>query len=157
MAKIGITKEDRDALKKYCTRYSMTDGYLRYLSNKNLKSSKGKRVLYAFFTDKDDIDYKTSIGFVRKKNTRPTYREAINKRDKFIVDAVRVHGGKYTYENLEDNPKKRDQVTITCKKHGDFTQLAWNHTNGRRGCPTCAKERRANRMNFKRDSDGFEY
>ena len=153
---LGISKADRDALRKYCTRYSMTDGYLEYRRSELTTKFKG-RTLFAFFTDKDDIDYKVSMDFIRKKNTRPTYREAINKKDKFIVDANRVHGGKYTYEHLEDNPKKRDQVTITCPKHGDFIQLAWNHINGRRGCPKCAVERRKNRMNFKGNSDGFRH
>ena len=152
---MGITKEDRDNLARYCRRFSMTDGYLQYaISSKRVKKG---RVLFAFFTDNDDIDYRVSMDFIERRATRPTYREAINKRDKFVVDATRVHGGKYTYEHLEDNPKKRDKVTITCKKHGDFIQLAWNHINGRRGCPDCALDRKKNRMNFKKDSDGFNY
>jgi hypothetical protein len=74
----------------------------------------------------------------------------INKRsekkrkttDKFIKEAIKVHGNKYNYTNtiyLLDNKK----VDIECLKHGFFSQVASNHLQGQ-GCPLCRNETLSN-------------
>ena len=58
--------------------------------------------------------------------------------DEFIEKAKKVHGDKYTYDNV-DYKKTRVDVDITCPKHGDFPQRPNDHLRGR-GCNTCYLE-----------------
>lgn len=57
--------------------------------------------------------------------------------EKFISDAIKVHGLRYDYSraNYEGSQKN---VDIICLLHGVFSQLANNHLNGE-GCPECGK------------------
>lgn len=56
--------------------------------------------------------------------------------EEFIVEAKRVHGDKYEYSNSFFRGMTKP-ITITCKKHGDFDQLARQHLKGQ-GCPKCS-------------------
>lgn len=57
-------------------------------------------------------------------------------KEKYIEKARKVHGDKYDYSKIEyDN--LHSKITIICPKHGEFQQLAYDHTNGH-GCPVCA-------------------
>jgi very-short-patch-repair endonuclease len=60
--------------------------------------------------------------------------------DEFIEKAKKVHGDKYTYDNV-DYKKAIVDVYITCPKHGDFPQSPNSHLQGA-GCPTCYRETR---------------
>ena len=55
----------------------------------------------------------------------------------FIEAARKVHGDKYSYEKTvytsSENP-----VTITCKRHGDFSQRPDDHLQGK-GCNPCSR------------------
>lgn len=144
----GISKQDRIDLENYCKRFLLTDASFSYLK-KSANNGKGRgRSLYAFVTDSDDIDYKIHIDKIRQKRYKPSYKEALDKKAKFKVDAMKIHGDKFDYSLLPDNPTKRDTVTILCKKHGEFKQLAWNHINGKRGCMKCHLEKRKKMLNF---------
>ena len=56
----------------------------------------------------------------------------------FIRKAREIHGDKYDYsKTIYTNA--RSKVTITCPIHGDFEQIARNHTHGM-NCPDCALE-----------------
>jgi very-short-patch-repair endonuclease len=66
--------------------------------------------------------------------------------DEFIEKAKKVHGDKYTYDNVVYNGSKQD-VNITCPKHGDFSQKPDDHLQGK-GCPTCAGVGRLNTDEF---------
>ena len=57
--------------------------------------------------------------------------------DEFIEKAKKVHGDKYTYDNV-DYKKTRVDVDITCPKHGDFLQNPSCHLSGN-GCNKCRK------------------
>ncbi len=57
--------------------------------------------------------------------------------NEFIRLAQKEHDDFYTYDKVKLS-SSRDSVTITCPKHGDFTQRARNHLYGH-GCPDCAK------------------
>lgn len=56
--------------------------------------------------------------------------------DEFVAQAIKIHGSLYNYSKtlyeLDGKP-----VTITCKKHGDFKQIANYHISGN-GCPICS-------------------
>lgn len=58
----------------------------------------------------------------------------------FIQQAIKVHGNKYNYDKV---CYKRDdkKVIIICSKHGEFSQVANSHLQGR-GCNICARELR---------------
>ena len=56
---------------------------------------------------------------------------------KFIEDAINVHGNKYDYS--KSNYKGCfELICIICPEHGEFWQQAHSHLNGR-GCPICGK------------------
>ena len=55
----------------------------------------------------------------------------------FIEKAKLIHGDKYDYSKTIYK-KYSIKVTITCKKHGDFTILPTNFFKGV-GCPICAE------------------
>lgn len=56
-------------------------------------------------------------------------------KENFITKSKAIHGGVYSYEKVEyvDNTSV---VTITCSKHGDWTQRAASHLAGN-GCRKC--------------------
>jgi len=56
----------------------------------------------------------------------------------FIEKAIKVHGDTYIYENTKYS-KSNEHVCITCRKHGDFEQIAQYHLQGA-GCPSCSIE-----------------
>lgn len=56
--------------------------------------------------------------------------------EEFINKAIKIHGNKYDYSNVE-YISARNYVTIICPNHGKFQQLAKVHINNHGGCPTC--------------------
>lgn len=54
----------------------------------------------------------------------------------WLVQARRVHGDKYEYDETTYSHSKAD-LRITCPDHGEFWQRPNNHTNGA-GCPKCS-------------------
>ena len=69
------------------------------------------------------------------------YINAHNKTRKtteqFIADAKSVHGDKYDYSKTK-YIQAHERVTITCPKHGDFSQEPNVHLKGF-GCPKCSQ------------------
>ena len=65
-----------------------------------------------------------NIGIDKRKTT-----------EKFINDAIKIHGNKYNY-NKVIYIKDGIDVCITCSKHGDFWQKPNKHLN-LQGCPKC--------------------
>ena len=60
-------------------------------------------------------------------------------QDQFIAECTLKHAGKYAYGRTKYTGSK-DRITVSCKEHGDFDQIANHHLNGR-GCKKCAYER----------------
>jgi hypothetical protein len=54
----------------------------------------------------------------------------------FIEMAIKVHGDKYDYSKVKYTGRS-NKIVITCKKHGDFQQLAGNHLAGK-NCLKCS-------------------
>ena len=67
--------------------------------------------------------------------------KGINKYDtnKFIELSKEKHGDKYSYEKT-NYTGSLDYVTVTCPKHGDFSQIAIEHRRGS-GCPRCLESK----------------
>jgi len=57
-----------------------------------------------------------------------------NKRI-FLEKIKKVHGDTYNYD-LTRYENAHQEISIICKKHGEFKQLAYHHTNNS-GCPKC--------------------
>lgn len=56
----------------------------------------------------------------------------------FIEKAEKRHDGKYSYEKV-DYTHSNIKVTISCPRHGDFTQQPKHHLSGK-GCPACGEK-----------------
>jgi len=72
---------------------------------------------------------------------------------KFIDKAVNVHGDKYEYKKTEYGVNSKENVTITCKHHGDFQQMPNSHLSGQ-GCPKCGKESHWGRSEYVKKAKG---
>ena len=57
----------------------------------------------------------------------------------FIEDAIKKHGNTYEYSNV-DYSGCLQPVTITCRIHGNFKQVANDHLCGH-GCPKCCNSK----------------
>jgi hypothetical protein len=81
-----------------------------------------------------------NAGQYHKKNT-----------ESFIAEAKSVHGDRYDYSRTLYRGA-REQVTIVCRKHGPFEQVAHVHLRGElgSGCTPCSYEKRGEsaRMSF---------
>lgn len=62
-------------------------------------------------------------------------------QEKFIQESQKIHGDKYDYSKVVFKTIA-DKVTITCKVHGDFDQLAASHVAGK-GCFKCGVDARS--------------
>ncbi|MFA5626223.1 MAG: DUF723 domain-containing protein [Thiohalomonadaceae bacterium] len=63
----------------------------------------------------------------------------------FVERALKVHGGFYTYENV-NYVNNRAKVDITCPIHGSFWQSPANHIHSKSGCPACGYARAGRRV-----------
>ena len=59
----------------------------------------------------------------------------LSNTSSFIKKALKIHGDKYDYSNVNYLSAKED-VEIICKLHGNFSQKANSHLNGN-GCNKC--------------------
>lgn len=69
----------------------------------------------------------------------------------FIEKSKEVHGDTYDYSKTTFNGTK-NKITITCKIHGDFTQLACHHLKGC-GCKKCSTQK--NGIKKRKDNQTF--
>ena len=71
--------------------------------------------------------------------------------NEFIKRSKMVHGDKYDYsKSIYVNPKTN--ITVVCRKHGEFSTRPYNHMNGA-GCRKCADE--ANSMKYRKGVEEF--
>lgn len=75
--------------------------------------------------------------------------------DEWISRAKRVHGDAYDYSHTIFSGA-RNKLTIHCRVHGDFEQVAYSHLNGN-GCPQCWWERKKDIEESKRVSAQNEF
>lgn len=84
--------------------------------------------------DDDGNLYKTT--FARfLSGSIPSIRSAINPTEVFISRANRIHNNKYDYSLAVLNGLKSN-IIIKCPIHGEFSQIAHSHLEGR-GCFKC--------------------
>lgn len=56
--------------------------------------------------------------------------------EEFIKGCIEKHGYRYDY-SLVDYINISSKITLVCKEHGEFKQIAKNHKDGQ-GCPICS-------------------
>lgn len=62
----------------------------------------------------------------------------------FLSRCSHVHGNRYVYDQISQDVRIKDVVIITCKEHGDFSQVLDCHLSGS-GCPTCSRDNHVSR------------
>ena len=67
-----------------------------------------------------------------------TAKKLCHSHERFLEDALRVHGDRYDYSEVE-YVNALSKVTIICPDHGPFEQKPANHIRGV-GCPRCGDE-----------------
>ena len=62
-------------------------------------------------------------------------------REEFMIHVVNLYGDKYDYSKCTYTHKngQRDNITVTCKIHGDFNKSVYQILNGQ-GCEKCSME-----------------
>ncbi|QOT19427.1 endonuclease domain-containing protein [Paenarthrobacter sp. YJN-5] len=68
-------------------------------------------------------------------------RSQVFDREWFVAEASKVHGDLYDYSRTT-YLGRFSGLTIECRRHGPFNQLASNHLQGS-GCPACWQARRS--------------
>lgn len=103
------------------------------------------RVVYVRNGDKVTItcrshgDYdQIASSHLRGKGCAKCSRTRVYSTQEWIQKAVDVHGDKYDYGSIDYFRNSKDKVTITCKEHGCFEQIANDHLSGS-GCPSCPR------------------
>jgi hypothetical protein len=66
--------------------------------------------------------------------------------ERFIKNAISVHGNKYTYENV-NYKNNHSKINITCLTHGNFQAVPKNHLKGY-GCSKCSGNEKLNIESF---------
>ena len=75
--------------------------------------------------------------------------------EEFIRRAKEIHGNKYNYSKVEFKSTNK-KVCIVCPKHGEFSQIASQHLQGR-GCPHCKSSLLENEVRNFLDKEGIKY
>ena len=69
--------------------------------------------------------------------TKCCREKALVSQEEIIKRFKAIHGERYDYSETV-YVRAKQKLKIKCRTHGDFWQLASDHTKGR-GCPTCSK------------------
>lgn len=67
-------------------------------------------------------------------------------KEEFIVDANKVHNGRYDYSKVE-YVNNKTEVIIMCPVHGEFLQRPDMHIRGQ-GCPRCKPSQKTRKLVF---------
>jgi len=73
-----------------------------------------------------------------------------------IEKAIKIHGDKYDYSKVISGNNNNDEITIICKKHGEFKQVIANHLGGA-GCRKCKESRGETKVRVFLEQNNIEY
>jgi hypothetical protein len=68
-------------------------------------------------------------------------------QEEFIEKANLIHNNKYDY-SLCNYKNSKTKISIICKEHGVFEQIASSHTHQKTGCPVCSKKHKYTNIEF---------
>lgn len=98
------------------------------------------------------LDRKTGCPICSKKENGKKHSKT---KEKFILDAKKIHGDLYDYSMVE-YVNAKTPVKIICKTHGIFEQKPNYHLCGN-GCPKCKMSKLEIEMMRELDSNNIEY
>jgi hypothetical protein len=85
-----------------------------------------------------DFFQQPSAHLYQRQGCPTCYGNTVSTNEKFIQKAISIHGHKYDYSKV-NYINNHTNVTIHCKKHGDFTQQPSVHIGTRAsGCKICS-------------------
>jgi hypothetical protein len=114
--------------------YSMVE----YSDNKTKVKLKCKIHGEFLITPSDHVNSKSGCSKCHFDKLSNKFRKT---KERFIVDAIKVHGNKYDY-SLVDYKNNKTEVIIRCKNcNFIFRQIPDKHTNHLEGCPKCRKSK----------------
>ena len=87
-----------------------------------------------------------------RENFARNHNKGLNR---FIDDAIAVHGDKYDYSKVE-YVNSRTPVCIICPEHGEFWQRPNYHLSGN-GCPKCKESHLEREVRLVLESNGIDY
>jgi hypothetical protein len=90
--------------------------------------------MHGEFLQKPSVHLKSLYGCPKCASEK---KKLLYNNDEFIKLSNEIHNNKYDYSKCEYNGIKND-ITVICPKHGEFSQRAENHLNGM-GCRDCSK------------------
>jgi hypothetical protein len=131
-------------------RYSVDEFIQQSIQNYGEDKYDYSKVKYKGYNDKITIICKIHGEFQQKPSTHLQWCGCVqccdyNKKENvtteiFIKRAIEKHGDRYDYSKT-NYLSCRIPIIITCKKHGDFSQLSLIHISGA-GCSNCSIRRR---------------
>lgn len=129
-----------------CAQQKQTQPFSEFCKKANkIHNSKFKYLKLIYYTNERYVVFRCTTHGVKVQRAAEHLRGkgcrkcAVTHKDTtqtFIKKAQKRHKTLYDYTKVEYRSTLA-KVTITCKKHGDFSQLPINHLNGC-GCPKCA-------------------
>lgn len=144
--RIGVNKEERKVVTRYCKRFGLLDYEIE------INRTKGTRKLYVVGTDVNDIIYRIRFDKVVAMR-RPKGIQVVNRKTYLIHQANLVHGvDRYNYDLIsEGDITFKNKLHIQCPTHGIFLKRKAAFITQREGCPMCSRDRSINnRKYFKR-------
>jgi len=126
----GFTSDDRKlfCLHKYDNKYDYSKSDFSDVKKKTIVGCS----IHGDFLIDYDHHFNSNVGC-------PYCSCSVRDTESFKKEALRVHNGKYSYENV-DYENSHKKVSITCPIHGEFLQTPNAHLKGQ-GCPKCANGR----------------
>lgn len=92
------------------------------------------------------LKYKHGCSLCANDSVANLYTKSL---DDFLSDAKKIHGDKYSYENVVYTGCFK-KIEITCHEHGNFMQSPSDHLNGN-GCKECGKRVSKEKILLKKD------
>jgi hypothetical protein len=97
--------------------------------------------IHGEFEQNPDNHVNKNIGCPKCSNEKKSLK-MLSSTEEFIKKANIIHNNFYSYEKSQ-YISARDQILITCPKHGDFSQTVDTHLSGA-GCFECGKQKIVN-------------
>lgn len=77
-------------------------------------------------------------------------------KENLVDDFRKIHGERYEYPKIPDEPRNTIKIPIRCKKHGIFHQRISNHLRGD-GCPLCKNSKQENIIHQALNSNNIRF
>jgi len=86
----------------------------------------------------------------------PKCAQDMPNKEMFIEQAIKIHGDKYYYGDVE-YVNAKTKVKIVCRYHGEFYQSPESHILQKAGCPHCKESKGESFLRLYFERHGIEY